>query len=43
MDVERDEDKPDPKIFFEVGYDPKEKSAEGISAEQAEEIKKLEQ
>jgi hypothetical protein len=25
MDIERDEDKPDPTIFFEVGYDPREK------------------
>ena len=25
MDIERDQDKPDPKIFFELGHDPREK------------------
>ena len=25
MDIERDEDKPDPTLFMEVGYDPRKK------------------
>jgi hypothetical protein len=31
MDVEREEDKPDPKVFFEVGYDPRVKISVDIT------------
>lgn len=42
MDIERDEDKPDPTIFFEVGYDPREKGV-GLDKKTKDEIEAKEQ